>query len=189
MPDLEAADRNSQRSRACVIAACALPEGAWLRRYSESDAYTDCYAAEMATPVSQADYIEAFYTTWVFKLERLILAWFVAKPSTDLQARALASGSAEAFAAWTVEGRSDNQLLMCDFQGRTRSWLMSAPFPDNAATGTRLYFGSAVVRVNNRRSGHREMSLVFRTLLGFHKIYSRVLLRATLSRLRRARAG
>ena len=104
-----------------------LPIGALLGTYRDAGAYTDCYAVDMSQPVSQADYVEAFYTTWVFKLERWVLAMFVSKPSTDAQARALASGQADAFAAWSVEGRSGNQLLMCDFQRRTRSWLMSVP--------------------------------------------------------------
>jgi hypothetical protein len=36
--------------------------------------------------VSQAAYVEAFYTGTVFKLERLLVAGFVARPSTDAQA-------------------------------------------------------------------------------------------------------
>ena len=95
----------------------------------------------------------------------------------------------DAFAAWHVEGRTANQLLMCDFQRRTRSWLMSVAVPGDAATGTRLYFGSAVVPLTGRGSGRSAMGFAFRALLGFHKIYSRILLRAAMSRLRRARAG
>jgi hypothetical protein len=72
---------------------------------------------------------------------------------------------------------------MCDYQGRTRSWLMSAAAPDGDATRTRLYFGSAVVPALNPRSGRNEMGFVFRALLGFHKIYSRVLLGAAATRL------
>ena len=171
------------------IAACELPVGALLGTYRDSGAYTDCYAVDMSQPVSQADYVEAFYTTWVFKLERWVLAMFVSKPSTDAQARALASGQADAFAAWSVEGRTGNQLLMCDFQRRTRSWLMSVPAPGDAATGTRLYFGSAVVPVAHPQSGRSAMGFVFRALLGFHKLYSWVLLSAAMSRLLRVHAG
>lgn len=171
------------------IAPCELPAGALLATYRDAGAYTDCYAADMSRSVSQAEYVEAFYTTWVFKLERRVLAMFVSKPSTDLQAQALASGQADAFAAWSVEGRTSNQLLMCDFQRRTRSWLMSVPAPGDAAKGTRLFFGSAVVPVTHPRSGRPAMGLVFRVLLGFHKVYSRILLGAAMSRLRRARVG
>ena len=146
----------------------------------------DCYVIEVAKPVSHAEYVEAFYTTAVFKAERLLLAWFVAKPSTDLQARELAFGKATSFAAWSVEARCPDQLLLSDFQGRTRSWLMRAPAANDVSISTRLYFGSAVVPIAKVRSGERRMGVVFRALLGFHKLYSRVLLCAAVSRLERS---
>ena len=169
-----------------MIRTCELPNEALLRKYLESGAYADCNVTQIARRVSQAQYVEAFYTTWVFKLERLLLAWFVSKPATDLQAGALAAGQLDSFAAWSVEARTADQLLMCDYMGRTRSWLMTAPaVPGDDAAGTLLYFGSAVVPVHNPRSGRDEMGLVFRALLGFHKLYSWVLLRAAASRLLR----
>ena len=127
--------------------------------------------------MTQADYVEAFYTTWLFKLERLILTWLVDKPSTDEEARSLARGARDAFAAWSVEGRAGNQLLMCDFQSRTRSWLMVEP----GAASTRLYFGSGIVP--RMVDGTKRMGPGFRALLGFHKLYSRALLTAARTRL------
>jgi hypothetical protein len=168
------------------IQACDLPRHALLRRYLHEGAYADCYAAEFRRPVQLPEYVEAFYTTAVFKLERLILSWLLARPSTDAQARALASGSATSFAAWGVEAREADQVLLSDFRGRTRSWLMSAP-ATGGSTG-RLFFGSAVVPVIDRRSGQRRMSFEFRALLGFHKLYSRVLLGAAVNRLARSDA-
>lgn len=165
------------------IQACELPEAALLRRYLQAGAYTDCYAIDVARPVSHAEYVEAFYTTAVFKLERSLLARLVSRPSTDLQARQLAGGARAVFAAWSVEARAADQLLMCDFQGRTRSWLMCLPTSNGQAT--RLFFGSAVVPVVDRRTGQARMGLAFRALLGFHKLYSRVLLRAAVARLAR----
>ena len=47
--------------------------------------------------------------------------WAISRPSPDTQARDLAIGERDAFAAWSVEDRSENQLLMCDFYGCTRS--------------------------------------------------------------------
>lgn len=167
-----------------TIDACELPTDALLGKYREGGAYTDCYAVDVNPPMSQAAYVEAFYTSPVFKLERQLLAWFVARPSTDQEARALAAGQRSAFSAWTVEGQSTQQLLLCDFQGRTRSWLMSAPVKVNGLPGTRLYFGSAVVPTVDRRTGQASMGFVFRALLGFHKLYSRVLLRAAVARLK-----
>ena len=161
------------------IRACELPPDALLGKYQGAGAYADCYVSEIAGQVTQAEYVEAFYTTAVFKLERLILRLVVSRPSTDMQARELAAGNASNFAAWSVEGRDSNQLLLCDFQNRTRSWLMSEP----CSAGTRLYFGSAVVPAVSRRTGKAAMGPLFGALLGFHKLYSRVLLRAAISRL------
>ncbi|MGW8393622.1 hypothetical protein [Pseudoduganella sp. HUAS MS19] len=150
-----------------------LPEDALLQRYREQGAYTDCFAVDVPVQVAHAAFVEAFYTTAVFKLERLLLALLVARPSRDAQARELARGQRQQFAAWSVEGRAPGQLLMCDFAGSTRSWLMAAP----AGQGTRLYFGSAVVRA--------RQGAALRALLGFHQLYSRVLLRAAASRVLR----
>jgi len=163
------------------IQPCELPPDALLRRYRERGAYTDCYAVEIPKAVSHAEYVEAFYTTWVFKLERLILRLLVSRPSTDAGARQLARGERDDFAAWSVEARAPDQLLLADFVGRTKSWLMVASGPG----GTRLYFGSAVVPVRNKKSGESSLGIVHSTLLGFHKLYSRVLLRAAHSRLLR----
>jgi len=164
-----------------------VPQHALLGRYAHGGAYTDCYFTEVAGSVSHAEYVEAFYTTAVFRLERALLAWLVSKPSSDAQARQLAAGELNAFAAWRVEERSVDQLLMCDFKGHTRSWLMVAPVQSAGAPTTRLYFGSAVVPIVDKASGQERLGFVFRALLGFHKLYSRVLLRAACSRLERSR--
>lgn len=171
------------------IHSCDLPPDALLHKYREGGAYTDCYFVDVSPPVSQAAYVEAFYTSGVFKIERLLLAWFLSRPATNQQARLLANGQLDAFAAWTVEGRDTRQLLLCDFQKRTRSWLMNAPVDVNGLPGTRLYFGSAVVPSVDRRTGQASMGFVFRALLGFHMLYSRVLMGAALSRLSRTAAA
>jgi hypothetical protein len=163
-----------------------LPDISLLSRYRlQQGAYTDCYATEITGRVSQADFVEAFYTTWVFKLERAILKWAVSKPSTDVQAAQLAQGSIDAFSAWTVEDRREDQLLLCDMHGRTRSWLMAVPLDGRSGTGTRLFFGSAVVPAKGKEA---DIGAGFRFLLGFHKLYSKVLLHAAKRRLQ-ARAA
>jgi hypothetical protein len=171
-----------------TIRACELPEGALLRKYRERGAYTDCYVTEVARPVSRPEYVEAFYTTAVFKIERGILKWLAARPSTDMEASQLASGALSSFAAWTVEGQATDQLLLRDFSGRTRSWLMVQPIEnDDRSASTRLYFGSAVVPVVSAGSGEPSPGFAFGSLLGFHKLYSRVLLNAASARLARQR--
>lgn len=156
-----------------------LPENALLQRYRISGAYTDCYCIYSDQPVSQQDFVVAFYTTWLFKVERIILKWLASKPSSDEDARRLADDQQAAFAAWIVEARSENQLLMCDFRSRTRSWFMTEPDGD----GTRLYFGSAVVPITTSSEDEPKMGAGFSLLLGFHKLYSRALLSAARSRL------
>lgn len=168
------------------IHACALPDQAFLAEYTRNGAYTDCYVAEIDRHVPHAEYVEAFYTGTLFKLERLLIAWFASKPSTDAQAKQLASGRASTFSAWRVEDRNSNQLLMCDLSGRTRSWLMVAPATEGSSAITRLYFGSAVVPVVSKQSGEARFGFMFTALLGFHKIYSRALLSAARSCLARS---
>jgi len=143
-------------------------------------AYTDCYSTDLPFPISFPEYLLTFYTTPLFKLERLILL-LVRKPSTDEEARQLAEGKRTTFAAWTVEAREENQILMCDFIGRTRSWLMTAP----TENGTRLYFGSAVVSEEHPKFEKVPLGLFFHALLSFHKIYSVLLLYSARSSLAR----
>ena len=164
---------------------CELPPAALLAKYLHAGAYTDCYFIDVEWPVSHAQYVEAFYSTAVFGIERRLLAWFVAKPSTMAQIHELAAGRLDQFAVWNVESRGTDQLLLSDNQGRTRSWLMTASIGPFGGTGTRLYFGSAVVPVVGRKSGKAKMGFVFRALLGFHKLYSRVLLGAARAQLAR----
>lgn len=155
-----------------LIRPCELPADALLQAYRRRGAWTDCFVTEVARPITHAAFVEAFYTTALFKVERHLLGWFAAKPSTDAEARALAHGVRNAFAAWRVEDRRADQLLLRDVLGRTRSWLMATP---NGPGATRLYFGSAIA--------HGRLDFVFRALLGFHNVYSRALLKAASTRL------
>jgi len=154
-----------------------LPDNALSGRYSRDGCYTDCFMTEIPRPVSFSQYINTFYTTPLFKLERFILTWTVSKPSTDAQAKDIADGTGNAFAAWTVEARTENQLLMCDFVSRTRSWFMVVPLEK----GTRLYFGSAIVP----GIGRSTIEWQYRGLIGFHRVYSRALLHAARSQLKK----
>jgi hypothetical protein len=158
-----------------------LPKGALLEKYRLDGAYTDCYFVDLPKLVRHAEYVEAFYTTAVFKIERQILALVARRPSSDCEARLLARGEVDRFAAWTVEARTQNQLLLCDFLGRTRSWLMSVGLDGGDAT--RLYFGSAVVPKRNPTTGQVSFGAAFYALGGFHRAYSRVLLGSACSRI------
>jgi hypothetical protein len=155
------------------------PDGALLDRYRGGGGYTDCFVAVVPDRVTQTAYIEAFYTTALFKLERLVLALLVSRPSTDDEARRLAAGETDRFAAWTVEAREADQILLCDFMGSTRSWLMSVADLAAPSPTTRLYFGSAVVP----RKGAAGLGVGFRAMVPFHRLYARALLKAAARRL------
>lgn len=151
-----------------------LPQHALSAPYQEQQAYLDCLTTEVAGQVSLADYIEAFYTTPLFKLERRLLA-LARKPASDADARALAQAETERFSAWTVEGRHPDQLLLRDFTGRTRSWLM---VESTGPQTTRLYFGSVVVPLAYNEAGEPRFGPLFGLLQSFHDRYSRGLLKA-----------
>ena len=136
-----------------MISPCPLPAEALLNRYRTGGGFADCYVTEIPRAVSHAEFVEAFYTTRLFKLERLLLRLFLSRSSTDLQAARLARGELDAFAAWSVEEPRPRPAA----PGRRRR-----PHPvladggavgGPASVGTRLYFGSAVVPRRSARSG------------------------------------
>lgn len=154
-----------------------LPVESLLQTYCAQGAYTDCFTLEVPHQVSQAQFVAAFYTSPLFKVERVLLKWVLGKTSSDKLAIEMSLGSDADFSAWRVEARNDQQLLLCDFQGATRSWLMTLPVSTGEGEGTRLFFGSAVVATSSK-SGKRAMPLSFRLLLGFHQLYAKALLSA-----------
>lgn len=163
---------------------CPLPADSLLLSYQAKGDFADCFTTDIEGAVTLAQFVGAFYTTPLFKLERLILKWLAKKPSTDDAATLLAQGETESFAAWTVEARKNNQLLMCDFQGRTRSWFMLQA--NEQSNQTTLYFGSAVVAGVDPHTGQKKMSGAFNALLGFHTLYSKLLLNAAQRRLKQS---
>ena len=169
------------------IRKCPVPANTILEIYSINGAYADCYETQVPGRVAFSEFIFAFYTTPLFKLERWILKLTVAKPSTDMQARQLAEGVVSEFAAWHVEDRRENELLMCDFRGQTRSWLMVVPVKTVNGDRTQLYFGSAVVPIRNPKTGRLALGSTYQILLGFHKVYSVLLLYSSGQRIQAPR--
>ena len=94
------------RSLQTSIVSSPLPEAALLRRYLCEGTYTDCYITEVSASIPLPAYVEAFYTTRVFKLERWILTHLVSKSSNDVDAKRLAHAQSNSFAAWRVEDRT-----------------------------------------------------------------------------------
>lgn len=158
-----------------------LPPETLLARYEQDPtAYTDCFVAEVDHAVGLEAFLPAFYNSWLFRLERVILSVLLKRPSQDGDAAELARGLRETYAAWHVEARAEQEILLCDHAGRTRSWFLVQP----QAAGTRLYFGSAVVPSAARRArGEPGLGLMFALLRGFHILYSRALLGLAVARL------
>lgn len=158
------------------VRPCHVPQGAFLSAYEgRAGAYTDCYETNYPAKVSLAAFVTAFYTTWLFRLERAVLTVALRKRIRDSDVAALADGRSDAFAAWTVEARDAGQILLCDITGATRSYLAVQP---NADGTTRLIFGSAVV---GRGSG--KVSLLVRVTTPLHRFYSKALLKQATRKL------
>jgi hypothetical protein len=165
-----------------TIHRCSLPPDAFLQRYAGNDDYTDCFRVDVLGTIGLGRYVEAFYTTRLFKAERAILS-LAGHPSTDAEAALVVQGEASRFAAWHVEARADDQLLMCDVTGRTRSWFQVA---SNRDADTTLYFGSAVTSVETGVAGRKSIGMVFNVLMPVHILYSRALLSATKRKIARS---
>jgi len=146
----------------------------------------DCFAVSADRPVKLGEFVFAFYTSPVFRIERLILGLLAGAPSTDAEARLLAEGSGMSFAVWRVGERTATQLLMCDRYERTRSWFRVVPLNDGK---TLLQFGSAVASKTGNESATRTCGRLFRLLLKLHVVYSQVLLHAAKRGVMRNRAN
>lgn len=144
--------------------------------------YTDCFAVEIDRVVAFSDFIEAFYTTRLFRAERLLLRIFAAAPSSDLEARQLGLGLTERFAIWRTEERTETQLLMKAI-GRTRSWFMIEKASERDLTTTRLLFGSVVAPMQDGEQAPK-IGFLFTVFHGVHLLYSKLLLSAALRRLK-----
>jgi hypothetical protein len=152
--------------------------------------YADCFAVDVEADVELPDFVFAFYTSALFGIERLLLHVLINAPSSRADARAVADGSSDTFAAWYVGQRTPTQLLMCDRYERTRSWFCVEPKSGGA---TCLRFGSAVAakRIDLTRAAEgrdgSERPAAFSLMLQFHVIYSQALLHAAKKNLQSRR--
>lgn len=158
-----------------------LPKSALSSSYKAQGAFVDCYYLDILQDISLDKYIQAFYTTPLFKLERSLLSLATFKRANDDGAVELSLGKSEHYSIWTVEGRESNQIMLRDFSGNTRSWLMVEDKKNEI--GTRLYFGSVVVPKDRKNNGQASFGKLFHFLGSFHKIYSKALLSAAYRKL------
>lgn len=176
------------------VASVTVPSGSLLAQFTPPEldpnaAYRDCFSRIVPGAITMESYIERFYSSAAFRPERWALS-LIGKGASNEDAKALARGEADSFAAWNVVEHqraevsdletehkiktqaklySHPQLLMRDFQGRTASWLSVRPCVDQETgkVATELLFGSWV--------GVPE-GLLFKMLTPIHRWYSRVLL-------------
>jgi len=177
------------------VAPTPIPPGSLLADFGAQDAYRDCFAREVAEVVTLPQLIERFYCSWAFRPERILLG-LIKRGASSEDARRLARGEIDEFAAWKVVNRrySDNGLVAehgateASLSERTRTPALEAGTHKNeeillrdfrGATaswlsveplpsgGTRLLFGSWV--------GQPDRGLV-KALMPFHRFYSKVLL-------------
>lgn len=166
-----------------VAVPIELPESTLLHDLRCGGCFADCFTTTIPLAVTQAQFVEAFYTTPLFRAERLVLRFLAGRGSTNEQASELANGSRATFAVWHVAARATDQILLTDETGRTSSWLMAVPAQAQHVPSTRLFFGSALKPRSVSQTGLPEFSPVFHALLGMHTIYSRHLLQAAAARL------
>ena len=158
-----------------------VPEDSLLKKYRGTvkpegwGTYADCFAVTVDREVDLYDFVVAFYTSPLFRIEGFILHTLIGASASKAEARAVAGGSSDKFSAWYVGQRTATQLLMCDRYERTRSWFCVAPA---AGGGTRLWFGSAVATQRDKSTGIAALRGGTRWLLGFHILYSQLLLHA-----------
>jgi len=162
------------------VIASELPSHALSASYKEQGAFVDCYYIDIAKDVGLDNYIQAFYTTALFKVERSLLSLATFKRTKDDEAVKLSLGESDSYSIWTVEGRQSNQIMLRDFTGNTRSWLMvekasggGCDSNRDSEMSTRLYFGSVVVPKDVTENGAGSFGVLFHLLGKFHQVYSR----------------
>lgn len=150
-----------------------IPETALVNRYlGKPKARVDSYKIDVAGRVTLEEFVGSFYRGRLFRMERKIIEAVVGRKSSDAQIDALLAGETEIFSAWSLEARSLNQLIMCDYQSRTCSWFMVETLP----SGTRLRFGSVIKPTGKSGQSERSSKLIVTLLLPLHGLYSRLLL-------------
>lgn len=162
-----------------------IPDKALIETYARiKGGHTDCYYVDVPRYVTLSEFIQTFFSSPVFRLERLLLNMSPTGRSTDQDIANLASGTGNTMAVWKVDAREENQLIMSAGNGPIRTWLkVDTDYPETGKT--RLFFGSALAPTRNKNGEQRKLSWVFKVSLGFHGFYSQLLLSLAARRLTR----
>ena len=142
--------------------------------YSKSSERIDCYRIFVENSTNLESFVGCFYRGRLFRIERALISLVTGHKSSHAQLDELLSKKTKIFSAWTECQRNENQLIMCDYQGRTCSWFMVEPHKN----GTYLYFGTVLKRTNYFPRFEWLSKPIFTLLLPVHGLYSRLLLSA-----------
>lgn len=176
------------------VRRAAVPEGTILHSSrplsgpARDETHLDCFVADIDGAWSLEQFVGVFYRTWLFRAERFVLKHVMRLPSTDSDLESLLDGNQEKFAAWSIERRTANELLMCDIASKTKSWFMVTQTGDSAKQRTLVHFGTVVVATPDRRSGEPKLGTLFRLFMPLHLLYARSLLLVAVRDLRSAAA-
>jgi len=169
-----------------TVSQCPLPHDTLLHRYENGPGHhTDCFETEVAQGVSLPDYIEAFFNSPILRIERKLLGLAMLKSNYD-DVVLLAQGRSDHIAGWQTEDRADQEILLTVMGGGVRTWLKVIPEEDHS----RLLFGSAVVPPDDApvdETGAPKMAWWVQGLMGFHRLYSHIVLGAAKWQLKRMR--
>ncbi len=165
------------------VAPCPIPNTTFLEDLTHREGnYTDCFVTDISEGVSISEFISAFFGSPVLRLERRLLALISAK-STAADVAAVANGTGTKIALWTVDQRDDTQIILKAASGGIRTWMMVSRTSEET---TRLYFGSALVPEASE-NGEIKLRFSTRALMGFHKLYSRIVLWSARKQLHKMR--
>jgi hypothetical protein len=135
------------------------------------DKYSDCFTITVPSRISLQQYVQAFFTCPVFRVERMLLP----VATSDSEAEAISRGTSGRFGVWSVLERTDDELLATwsvdGYSMHGATWFRVIEVPGDA---TRLEFGSSVTP---------SEGLWLLPMMWFHVWYSRVLLRCTANNL------
>ncbi|ORX96183.1 hypothetical protein K493DRAFT_407314 [Basidiobolus meristosporus CBS 931.73] len=177
---------------------------------AEEQIYLDSFSiqvpqSQLSIPRSAADrdallnsYARAFYTSPVFKLERLLLGWFKSSTQTppetdkDILAKKFQVGDVVAVETYTVVKRDSNQVefkfsLQKDVIDGT-SWL-AVQEPETEDGAYTFWFGTAIYPAAEELAEFESRFKSDNFEARFHKLYSRVLIDMAVKKLASITSG
>jgi hypothetical protein len=164
------------------------PDSLLTKRVKESTLLVeaDCYSLEIDGKVSLEEFVEAFFTSQVFQVERMVLP----VASTDEQARQFARGTTADFATWRAVGRTEGEFLTIWGDGSPETteipksgtqgatWFRVEPAGTADAPRTRISLGSSIVGTPNPLT-----SFVMGIATPLHGVYSQTLVQCAADNL------